>query len=83
MTELFYFERNNFIAVKIATEPGFRVLQRETLFTGNYAQYRWQRQYDVHPSGEFFVMVENPASGDAEVILNWFAELEQAVPSGR
>jgi serine/threonine-protein kinase len=83
MTELFYFERNNFIAVKIATDPGFRVLRRDVLFTGNYAQYRWQRQYDIHPSGEFFVMVENPTSGNAEVVLNWFAELERAVPPGK
>ncbi|MDX1388538.1 MAG: protein kinase, partial [Acidobacteriota bacterium] len=83
MKELFYFERSNFIAVQIETEPGFRVVRRDVLFQGAYAQYRWQRQYDIHPEGDLFAMVINPASGNAEIILNWFVELEAAVPSGK
>ncbi len=74
---LYYFERENFVAAHVVTEPGFRVVKRETLFSGNYTQYRWQRQYDVHPDGKRFAMVENPPGGDMEVIVNWFAEVRR------
>ena len=82
--ELYYFEKDRLIAVQIETEPGFRVVNRETLFTGNYSQYRWQRQYDVHPDGNDFVMIESPAGGEVEIVVNWFTELERLLPgSGR
>ena len=80
--ELFYFEGTNFIAVTIATEPELRVVGRRTLFEGSYRQYRWQRQYDVHPDGEHFVMISDPPGGHLEVILNWFTELERTFERG-
>jgi len=64
------------MAVRIATQPEFRVLSREPLFQGEYVQYRWSRQYDLHPDGERFVMIQNPPTGDVEIIINWFAELK-------
>ena len=72
---LYYLEGIQFIEVRIATEPGLRILERKPLFSGNFVQYRWMRQYDVHPDGEHFVMIENPPRGDVEVITNWFTEL--------
>jgi Tol biopolymer transport system component len=75
--EIYYFQGREFIAVTNATEPDFRVVGRRTLFEGDFRQYRWQRQYDVHPDGNHFVMIEDPPGGRVEVILNWFTELEQ------
>ena len=49
--------------------------------------------YDVHPDTGRFLMIANPAApsdaaGDASaphivVVLNWFEELKQRVPTGR
>jgi serine/threonine-protein kinase len=72
---LYYLEGLKMIAVAIETEPAFRVLGRESLFEGEYVQYRWSRQYDITPDGEHFVMIKNPPRGDIEVITNWFQEL--------
>jgi hypothetical protein len=77
--ELFYFQDREFIAVTITTNPDFRVAGRRTLFEGSFRQYRWQRQYDVHPDGEHFVMILDPPGGHLEVILNWFTELTDSV----
>ena len=72
---LYYLEGLKMMAVALDTDPEFRVLSREPLFEGEYVQYRWSRQYDLHPDGERFVMIQNPSSGDLEVIINWFTEL--------
>jgi len=72
---LYYFEGNSLIAVSIETEPRFRVTGRETLFEGEYVQYRWSRQYDIMPDGKRFILVKNPGRGNVEVVTNWFAEL--------
>ena len=75
--ELYYFQGREFIAVTVATDRGLRVVGRRTLFEGDFRQYRWHRQYDVHPDGTHFVMIEDPPGGHLEIILNWFTELEQ------
>lgn len=79
--ELFYFEKDRLIAVQIETEPTFRVVNRETLFSGNDSQYRWQRQYDVHSDGDELVMIESPAGREVEIVVNWFTELERLLPT--
>ena len=82
--ELFYVEGDRMVAVKIATRPSFRALDREVLFSGEYYQYRWQRQYDIHPDGERFVMIESPPGGaDVEVVLDWFTELTELAPPSK
>ena len=68
-------------AVAIETEPSFRVTGREELFDGEYVHYRWSRQYDIHPSGEYFVMIKNPPRGNVEVITRWFDELRDSAGS--
>ena len=77
--ELYYFEGRHFIAVDVAYDPEFRVVNRTTLFEGDFVQYRWQRQYDIHPDGERFVMIANPPGSHLEVVLDWFSELERLV----
>jgi serine/threonine protein kinase/Tol biopolymer transport system component len=74
---LYYFQENRMIAISIETDPVFRVTGREELFEGEYVHYRWSRQYDIHPSGEYFVMIKNPPRGNVEVITRWFDELEK------
>jgi len=78
--ELYYFSSSDFIAVRLETSPRLRVTGRETLFSGSYEQYRWQRQYDVDPRGEGFAMIQTSEGGEAEIIVNWFQELERLVP---
>jgi Tol biopolymer transport system component len=73
---LYYFQSSRMIAVTIETEPRFRVTGREELFEGEYVHYRWSRQYDIHPSGDYFVMIKNPPRGNVEVITRWFDEIE-------
>jgi serine/threonine-protein kinase len=75
--EIYYFQGREFVAVEVVTAPGLRVVGRRTLFEGDFRQYRWQRQYDVHPDGEHFVMISDPPGGHLELILNWFTELER------
>jgi Tol biopolymer transport system component len=77
--ELYYFQDRQFIAVSVAYDPEFRVVSRKTLFEGDFVQYRWQRQYDVHPDGDHFVMIENPPGSHLEVVLDWYDELKRLV----
>jgi serine/threonine-protein kinase len=72
---IYYFEGSSLIEVTIETEPRFRVTGRRQLFSGTYVQYRWSRQYDIHPDGNYFILVESPERGQVEVVENWFAEL--------
>jgi serine/threonine-protein kinase len=72
---LYYLEGIRMIAVSIETEPRFRVTGRETLFEGNYVQYRWSRQHDIFPDGSGFVMIRNPPRGNVEVVTRWFDDL--------
>ena len=78
-TELFYMDGDAMVAVQLAKEPTLQVLSRQTLFRGPYLQYRWHRQYDLHPDGKHFIMIENPPRGDVDVITGWFGEIEQAL----
>jgi Tol biopolymer transport system component len=80
--ELYYTRGNAMIAARVDTQSGFRVLSREELFTGPYLQYRWQRQYDVTPDGEHFVMVLNPPRSVLEIVTNWLPTLRAAIRDG-
>ncbi|HKI83179.1 MAG TPA: hypothetical protein VKA63_02485, partial [Candidatus Krumholzibacteria bacterium] len=81
--EIFYAQNDAMIAAKITTNPGVRVLSREQLFTGNYLQYRWHRQYDVMPDGKHFLMILNPLRNNVEVVTNWFPKLKQSLADAR
>jgi serine/threonine-protein kinase len=79
-TTIYYFEGRQLMAVSVETEPRLRVTGREVLFEGNYVQYRWSRQYDIHPDGDHFILVKNPARGNVEIVTNWFDELRSMQP---
>jgi len=74
---VYYFEGTKMIAVSIETEPRFRVTDRRVLFEGDYVQYRWSRQYDIHPDGKRFILIKNPTRGNIEMVTNWFDELRK------
>ena len=75
--EIFYQDGNTMVAAQLDTSDGVRVVSRETLFTGEYLQYRWYRQYELITTEgvEKFIMVENPTRGDIEVIRGWESEV--------
>ena len=72
------------------TEPRFEPLGLEVLFDApfyNPAAHR--RHYDITPDGQRFLMIgtrsdadEGAVSPRINVVLNWFEELKQRVPTG-
>ena len=79
-SELFYIsEAGVLMAVPVATTPTLRLGAPLPLFELS------GREYDVHPSGERFLIVrtERQATpGHINVVLNWFEELKRLVPTG-
>ena len=85
--ELFYRNGENMMAVAYTTEPTFTALSTETLFED---QYRVTApgfpNYDYDPDRQRFLMIRSEQETRAtqvRVILNWFEELKQRVPTGR
>ena len=79
--ELFYLSGANMMVVDIQRNPELRVGQPRILFEGQYAN-----GYDVHPDGKRFLMVKANAAPQARsdqlyLVLNWFEELKQRVPT--
>ena len=71
------------MVVEIETEPTFAPGKPELLFLGpNLGDVKHWRAWDVAPSGERFVAVEQ-ASAPTEllVVLNWTEELRRLVPT--
>jgi Tol biopolymer transport system component len=75
---VYYFEGTSLVAVSVETEPRFRVTGRKRLFDGDYVQYRWSRQYDIHPDGTRFILIKRPTRSNVEVVTHWFTELPAA-----
>jgi Tol biopolymer transport system component/predicted Ser/Thr protein kinase len=87
--ELFYRSGGKMMAVDIATQPGFAVGKPRMLFEGQYAPTpATAPNYDVTPDGQRFLMLkpseqEQAAPTQINVVLNWFEELKQKVPTGK
>jgi eukaryotic-like serine/threonine-protein kinase len=89
--ELFYRSGDNgdkMMAVDISTQPGFVAGKPRQLFEGKYLPDPYARaNYDVSPDGQRFLMLKpSEQTGNAptqiNVVLNWFEELKQKVPTG-
>ena len=87
--ELFYRSGGKIMAVDVTTQPGFAAGTPRKLFEGPYLPSPLTNpNYDVSPDGERFLMLK-PAdsSGMAptqiNIVLNWFEELKQKVPTGK
>jgi Tol biopolymer transport system component len=86
--ELFYRSGNKMMAVDIATQPSFAASKPRVIFEGPYVLAgTTMPEYDVSPDGEHFLMLKPAESAQGalkqiNVVLNWFEELKQKVPTG-
>ncbi len=81
MSELYYRQGSALVAVRIETEPDFRMLDRRVLFDGPYVA-GLGGSYDVHPSGDSFAMTKlEPWGGRLVLVQNFFEELERLAPN--
>ena len=87
--ELFYRSGNKMMAVEITTQPSFSAGKPKVLFSGEYQPTpNMNSHYDVSSDGQRFLMVKTAGSAEAaptqiNVVLNWFEELKQKVPTGK
>jgi serine/threonine-protein kinase len=89
--ELFYRSGDKMMAVEITTQPSFSLSNPRMLFEGPYEPAAVPvSNYDVSPDGQRFLMFKpseqeltQAASTQINVVLNWFEELKQKVPSGK
>jgi serine/threonine-protein kinase len=87
--ELFYRSGDKMMAVEIATQPGFAAGKPRMLFEGQYQPTPGTfPNYDVSPDGQRFLMLKPTEQAQAaptqiNVVLNWFEELKQKVPTGK
>jgi serine/threonine-protein kinase len=86
--ELFYRTGHKMMAVDVTTQPSFSVGKPRMLFEGSYTPTpRSFPDYDVSPDGQRFLMLKPSEQAEApaqiNVVLNWFEELKQKVPTGK
>jgi Tol biopolymer transport system component len=87
--ELFYRSGDKMMAVDITTQPSFAAGKPKVLFTGQYLPTPGTlSNYDVSPDGQRFLMIKPSvqaqiAPTQINVVLNWFEELKQKVPTGK
>jgi Tol biopolymer transport system component len=86
--ELFYRSGDKMMVVDIATQPSFAAGKPRMLFEGQYVPTpATAPNYDVSPDGQRFLMLKpvEQAAGPTQinVVLNWFEELKQKVPTGK
>jgi Tol biopolymer transport system component/predicted Ser/Thr protein kinase len=87
--ELFYRSGGKMMAVDITTQPGFAAGKPRMLFEGQYVPTpATTPNYDVGPDGQRFLMIKSSESAEGaptqiNVVLNWFEELKQKVPTGK
>jgi Tol biopolymer transport system component len=87
--ELFFRDANKMMAVDVAAQASFASGRPHTLFEGPYALTPATfPNYDVSLDGQRFLMLKPMASAEPpptqiNVVLNWFEELKQKVPTGK
>jgi eukaryotic-like serine/threonine-protein kinase len=88
--ELFYRSGNKMMALDVATQPSFSLGKPRMLFERQYFRSDWPligTAYDVSPDGQRFLMVKPTEQASSatqiNVVLNWFEELKQKVPTGK
>ncbi len=86
--EIFYRSGDKMIAVETTTQPTFSADKPKVLFVGHYVpSLLTNTNYDVSPNGQRFVMIKEDEQAatatQINVVLNWFEELKQKVPTGK
>jgi serine/threonine-protein kinase len=75
--ELFYRSDDRMMRALVQTDPVFAVLSEAVLFERTFVDNDFHSNYDIHPDGQRFVMVESAQTGtEVVVVLNWVDELE-------
>ena len=85
--ELFYRRGNAIWAATVSLGATFDVETPQKLFEGRFVAERavsGSQTYDVSPDGQRFILVQpTDQSSQLHVVLNWFEELNERVPTGR
>ncbi len=87
--ELFFRDANKMMAVDVAAQASFAAGKPHMLFEGPYAPTPATfPNYDVSLDGQRFLMLKpveqaRAAPTQINVVLNWFEELKQKVPTGK
>jgi eukaryotic-like serine/threonine-protein kinase len=83
--ELFYRDGDKMMAVEINTQSGFSAGTPKVLFQGPYQTLTASTpNYDVSADGQRFLMLEpTEQTAQINIVLNWFEELKQKVPTGK
>ena len=85
--ELFYRRGNEIWAATVSLGATFDVESPQKLFEGRFVAERavsGSQSYDVSPDGQRFILVQpTDQSSQLHVVVNWFEELNERVPTGR
>jgi Tol biopolymer transport system component len=86
--ELTYRDGDKMMATDITTQPAFSAGKPRMLFEGPYVPPSPNNSYyDVSADGQRFLMLKPTEQAQAatqiNVVLNWFEELKQKVPTGK
>ena len=87
--EIFYRSGDKMMAADIASQPSFAAGKPQMLFERTYVPSTGTApNYDVSPDGQRFLMLKpveqaRAAPTQINVVLNWFEELKQKVPTGK
>jgi serine/threonine-protein kinase len=83
--EIIYRNRQQWLAVDVSTQNGFRAGRPRVLFEGPYLNVPgWS--HDISPDGQRHLVLIGPQeqTGDRLIVVtNWFAELRRLAPVGR
>jgi Tol biopolymer transport system component len=82
--ELFFREGRKMMAVQIAKGSTFSASPPRLVFEGDYVRAEPTIDFDVHPDGQRFLMIQqsrrDPPVTHINVSLNWFEELKRRLP---
>ena len=90
--ELFYRIGDKMMVVDVTTGPSFSAGKPRILFEGSYTHAAGPAEvlfsnYDISPDDQRLLMVQESdaamAATQINVVLNWFEELKQKVPTGK
>jgi Tol biopolymer transport system component/predicted Ser/Thr protein kinase len=85
--EIFYRNGDKMMAVDVTTQPTFSAGKPKMLFDGRYLFSNGSpADYDVSADGQRFLMIkasEEAPSTQINIVLNWFEELKEKVPTGK
>jgi Tol biopolymer transport system component len=82
--ELFYRDGDKIMSIALTTQPTLVAGKPRMVFEGGYEP---GGGYDVSPDGQRFLMIkageQATSATQINVVLNWFEELKQKVPTGK